>query len=500
MAGKATFYELGFVQLNADFKSPLFRQLYDSIRTAILDGVLTPNSRIPSSRDLMVQLGVSRTTIVTAIDLLIAEGYLQTIAGSGTFVSNELPDDRPFINSAPIKLRASTAALALPKSSRRNPGREKSQASPTDAFPISPKAFRLAVPALDEFPRAIWSKITRRIWNTLSPSKLSYGNPAGYFPLRQSIAEYLRINRGVRCETEQVMIVSGTQQAIDVVAKITLNDGDKVLYENPGYVNGREALIQHGAQIVPVTVNENGTMTDQATKQCPEAKLIYVTPSHQYPVGPTLPIERRLELINWAGKTNGLILEDDYDSEYRYSQKPIPSLQGLDLSNRTIYVGSFSKVIFPALGIGYAVVPPKMVQEFEHALRLASRPVSFVDQVILNEFISEGHFGRHLRRMRKTYAIRRQTFVDEVQKQLSDSLTIVGSPAGLHCAAILKTGEQDTVVSERLAEAGIVTRPLAYYYQKGTPKTKRLNGLVFGFACVSPAQIKSGLRKIAEVI
>ncbi len=502
MAHNNSINELGFLRLDGRRKSPLFRQLYESIRTAILDGRLKPNARIPSSRTLVDQLGVSRTTVVTAIDLLISEGYLQTAVGSGTFVSKDIPNDRPFVSAAPTQF-----APPVPRISNGGAdcyysdyGRDLLDLPRVSHFAGTPKAFCPGEPALDEFPTNIWSKIVRRVWNTISPTKLSYGEAAGSLPLRKSIAEYLRAHRGVRCKTEQVMIVNGTQQAVDIVARIAVNPGDQVLFENPGYVSAREVFCKQGATIVPMDVGENGALITDAIKSASKARLIYVTPSHQYPLGVTLPIERRMELIQWAGETNGLILEDDYDSEYRYSQKPIPCMQGLDSSDRTIYVGSFSKVIFPSMGLGYAIVPPKMVEGFENALRLTSRPASQVDQIVLNEFIREGHFSRHIRRMRKTHSERRQVFVEEVEKHLSGRLSILGSQAGLHCATILRSGQNDVEVSEMLDRVGIISRPLSYYYMPGVEAANRLNGLVFGFACATPPQIRKGIRTVSELL
>lgn len=502
MAHSNSINELGFLRLDGRRKSPLFRQLYEALRTAILDGRLKPNARIPSSRTLVDQLGVSRTTVVTAIDLLISEGYLQTAVGSGTFVSKDIPNDRPFVNATPTQV--SPPSVLTSQSGTGNYysdyGHDLLELPRVSHFAGTPKPFCPGEPALDEFPTNVWSKIVRRVWSTISPARLSYGEAAGSFALRKSIAEYLRAHRGVRCDTTQVMIVNGTQQAIDIVARIAINPGDQVLFENPGYVSAREVFAKQGAKIVPMDVDENGALIAEAIERASNPRLIYVTPSHQYPLGVTLPIERRMELIQWAGETNGLILEDDYDSEYRYSQKPIPCMQGLDSSDRTIYVGSFSKVIFPALGLGYAIVPPDMVEGFENALRLTSRPASQVDQIVLNEFIREGHFSRHIRRMRKTHSERRKIFVEEVEKHLSGRLRILGSQAGLHCATILESGQDDVEVSEMLAQVGVISRPLSYYYMSDVEPAQRLNGLVFGFACANPSQIRKGIRAVSELL
>lgn len=502
MPSQNSIVELGFVRLDPDRKPPLFRQLYDAVRTAILDGRLAAEARIPSSRDLMKQLGVSRTTVVTAIDLLIAEGYLQTIVGSGTFVSKEIPNDRPFVNTRPISPEETTSRTRAPLSSylsEHGLQLSKNATRPAGHFG-NLCAFRPGIPALDEFPVEVWSQLVRRTWRELSPSQLTYGDPSGLRSLRESVAEYLRAHRGVRCNTDQVFIVNGTQQAIDVTARLTLGQGDQVLFENPGYPNARDAFNSLGAETIPVPVDQNGADFEAAVSRYPNARLAYVTPSHQYPMGVTLSIDRRMELIRWAGENNGLILEDDYDSEYRYGQKPIPAMQGLDSQQRTVYVGSFSKVIFPALSLGYVIVPAQMIRAFEYAMSLVSRPSSLVDQYVLTDFIREGHFGRHLRRMRKTYSARRDVFVEEIHKQLPGKLEVIGGEAGLHCAVRYQGNLRDRTAALQLEAAGVITRPLSEYYAPGTALGKQINGLVIGFACANFDQIREAVRTMAAIL
>ena len=493
--------EFGFLRLDGRRKVPLFRQLYEQLREAILQGRLKAHDRIPSSRDLMMQLRVSRTTVVTAIDLLIAEGYLHTEQGRGTYVCSEIPDEQMKLayQSEDISSAGSRNARYLSEYGERASAAERQYWYRGTPVPFCP-----GEPALDEFPMDVWSKIVRRVWKSPSTLDLSYGEPAGYEPLRVQIAEYLAVHRGVNCSPDQVMMVHGTQQAVDIVARIAVNPGEKVLVEDPGYISAREAFEKHGARIVSMPVDAQGAMVREATSRCPQAKLAYVTPSHQFPLGYTLPIERRLELIQWADENDSLIFEDDYDSEYRYSGRPLPSLQGLDRASRTVYVGSFSKVVFPGLGLGYAIVPPPMIDAFQNTLKLTSRPGSLMDQVVLSEFIREGHFVRHMRRMRKTHAIRRQVLVNELHQHLGDRLEVIGCAAGLHCTAILRLGRPDkkTVIDvdivKKMAECGIVLRALSsYYLQKSTSRVE--NGLVFGFACSTPAKIRRRLKEVVNV-
>ena len=463
---------------------------------AILEGRLQPKAKLPSSRDLVEQLGVSRTTVTSALDRLLAEGYLQAAQGSGTFVSSELPDECPLLaanTSSGERAKKKGKRSAEPISKMGTRIQELADVSFYTGVPVP---FCPGEPALDEFPADIWAKIVRRTWRGVTPRDLSYGEAAGYTPLRKAIADHIRVHRGVQCAWKQVLVVSGTQQAIDLVSRILLTPGSSMLFENPGYTSARVAFSVAGYEVQPMPIDSHGALLPKRTN----ASVAYVTPSHQYPLGITMPIERRLDFLAWAAERNGWIVEDDYDSEYRYGQQPIPSMQGLDAAERTFYVGSFSKVVCPALGLGYVIVPELLTNTCERVLRLLSRSPSKIDQMVLSEFIREGHFGRHLRRMRKTHASRRATFVSELESNLSSKLEIIGSSAGLHCTALFRNRKSDVSAVAALEAAGITARPLSTYYSQHTPKKERLNGLVFGFACATSAQIRRGMQTVAEVL
>lgn len=292
------------------------------------------------------------------------------------------------------------------------------------------------------------------------------------------------------------MIVGGTQQAIEVASKLLLDPGDEVLFEDPGYRTARAAIAANGGKIVPMPVDEHGADVESGFKRSPQAKMIYVTPSHQFPMGVTMPIERRMELANWARRNRSIIIEDDYDSEYRYAQHPIPSLQGLDVAERTVYIGSFSKVIFPSMSLGYAIVPKPIATTFSAALGLVSRPPAKLNQMIVNEFITNGHFGRHLRRMRKIHQLRRTALVESLNLQLGGKLQIIGADAGLHCTARILTKHKDTTLAERIGALGIVIRNLSAY---SFSKQRQHNGLMFGFACAPPQQLQQAVKQVATV-
>ena len=494
-----TFFGSGIVKLDGRRKRPMFRQIYDSVRNAILDGQLSKGFALPSSRELATELGVSRMTVVSAYDQLIAEGYLTSAVGRGTFVSRELPEEHQMVqfqNRQPLSGRSAGGDTPFLSKTGKQFLSERNGLPDFSQGWLKP--FCPGIPALDQFPIETWTRISRQRWKRFSASDLSYGHPAGYLPLRKSIAEYVQAFRGVRCDHTQVMVLGGTQQAVDVTARLMLDKGDKVLFENPGYRTARSAIVARGAKIVPMPVDENGAVISEGIRRAPTASLAYVTPSHQFPMGVTLSIERRMELINWAQRNNSLIIEDDYDSEYRYAQRPIPSLQGLDQSGRTVYIGSFSKVIFPALSMGYAIVPAVVTEAFESALAIVGRPPSILDQIILNDFIKQGHFGRHLRRMRKIHQERRTVLVDSIEEHLHGKLQIVGSDAGLHCTARMLTNENAAVVAEKIRRRGVVIRDLSEYEIPTTAAAEKTNGLIFGFASSTPSQIRAATRSIID--
>ncbi|MGH3145626.1 MAG: PLP-dependent aminotransferase family protein, partial [Rubrobacter sp.] len=359
-----------WVSLNPTSDAPYYRQLYEGVRSAILSGLLPVGTRLPSTRTLATELGVSRTTAVTAFDQLLAEGYLEGKVGSGTFVAGSLPDDL-------LSVRERVECESGPaRSGRRLSGRGAMLAA-TPATAVrdrgSPRAFRPGVPALDEFPYAVWRRISGKVWRRPSGGLLGYGDPAGYWPLREAISGHLRTARGVRCLPEQVIVVSGSQQALDLAARVLLDPGDAVWVEDPGYTGARGALSGAGARLVPVPVDGEGLEVEKGIEREPDARLACVTPSHQYPLGVTMNLGRRLVLLGWAGSSGAWVVEDDYDSEYRYTGRPLEALQGLDTGERVLYVGTFSKVLFPALRLGYLVVPPDLIEAFTSARELTDR-------------------------------------------------------------------------------------------------------------------------------
>lgn len=470
---------------------PLYAQLYASLRRAILDGQLSAGARLPSTRTLAGDLGVSRNTVMNAFDQLLAEGYLEAQVGSGTTVTTQLPDDLLEARRAvtrqpgpPPRLSARGEILAAARVAvSGNEGR-------------APRPFQSGVPALDAFPYAVWGRLAARAWKVPPPERLAYGHPAGFPPLREAIADYLRLARGVRCDAEQVLVVSGSQQALDLAARLLLDPGDTVWMEDPGYLSARAILGSAGAQVVPVPIDGQGLDVAAGSEREPEARMVYVSPSHQYPLGVTMSLARRLALLEWANRVGAWILEDDYDSEYRYSSQPLASLQGLDQGQRVIYLGTFSKVLFPSLRLGYVVVPPALVDAFVAARQLADWHPPSLAQAVVADFMREGHFVRHLRRMRALYEERQALLIDAVRRELGDLLEIGPAEAGMHVAAWLPPGVDDRALASDLRAAGIIASGLSRFALQPMDR----GGLVLGYAAFDADTIRDAVRRMAAVI
>lgn len=479
-----------FVTVDAGLAVPLHRQLYDGLRGAVLSGRLAPGSRLPSTRALASELGVSRNTAMSAYLQLLAEGYLEGRVGSGTFVAGSLPDEM-------LGFRAAGAKADRTADSGGGLSRRGSLLAGTRTSTVGgvgrPRAFRPGVPALDEFPSEVWRRLSGRVWRRPEPDLLGYGYPAGYGPLREEISAYLRASRAVLCEADQVIVVSGSQQALDLCARVLLDPGDAAWVEDPGYGGARAALLGSGARLVPVPVDAEGLDVAAGKEREPGAQLACVTPSHQFPTGATMSLGRRLELLAWAEEADSWVVEDDYDSEYRYTGRPLEALQGLDEGGRVVYVGTFSKVLFPALRLGYLVVPLGLVDAFVAARELVDRQPPGVEQAVLARFMGEGHFARHVRRMRVLYATRRTALLDAAGRHLDGLLEIRPAEAGMHLVGELPEGVDDREASRLAAQAGIEA-PAISVYGGGN------GGLMLGYAAVGVEEIEAAVRRLAEAL
>jgi GntR family transcriptional regulator/MocR family aminotransferase len=488
------------ITLDNSLPVPLHRQLYDEVRHSILNGRLTAGSRLPSSRTLAASLGVSRSTVTQGYDQLISEGYLQTVIGSGTIVSEHLPDD--LLNTSPVK----SGPTAVPGKQEKTLlsrlsiyGASLADAAPLDAVEIRRTInFSIGVPALDHFPMQTWRRLILRHCRDHSGGLLGYASGAkGERVLREAIAVYLARSRAVRCSPDQVLIVNGSQQAIDLVTKVMINRGDSVAIENPGYLGARRVFLAQGANLHPVPVDDSGMVIEELqpflTKKL---KLIYLTPSHQFPTGAVLSLSRRLELIARTAGTGTLIVEDDYDSEYRYCSRPIPALQGMNENENVIYIGTFSKTLFPSLRVGYLVVPNSLARIFARARWLADRQSPTLEQLVLADFINEGHLERHLRRMRALYDRRRQALVRALQQHFEDRVTIMGENTGMHLMVKLNTRLTTEKAIERASEAGIGIASAEIFYLNGAQRGE----FVLGYANLTERKIQEGIRRLAKAL
>lgn len=482
---------LGALALERGSPEPLFRQLYGQVRDAVLRGALAPGMQLPPTRAFCRLLGVSRQTVLNAYDQLIAEGYLSGSVGKGTFVSTHLP----------VALREQApagAGLLRPLSAR---GESYAGAMAYVRYHEGKlRAFRASMPGIDLFPFDIWSRLEARRWRR-PDHHLGYSDPAGYLPLRELLCVYLRASRGVNCTLDQIVITSGSQQALFLLSQLLLAPGDGVWVESPGYQGASALLFAASARVCTVPVDAEGMDVDYAARHYPDAKMVLATPSHQLPMGVTMSLQRRLALLRWAGANKAWIIEDDYDSEYRYTGPPLASLQSLDRAGATIYVGTLSKVLFPGLRIGYVVAPPALVEPLVRARAVVDRHSPIIAQMVMADFMAGGHFGRHIKRTRDAYAERRDTLLRALARELDDELACGPSDAGLDLCVQFRRPRSEAAVVREALEQGIELRALSYYANRvATPACAVAPGLLLGFSAFAPAEIEHGVKVLASVL
>ena len=479
------------IAVDRKIAKPLHRQLYDSYRAMIVGHGLRAGQRLPSTRALATELGISRIPVLTAYAQLLAEGYFEARVGSGTFVCSALPE-----RLAPAVVRAGPAG-EIRRGSR--PVARRTLHLPTGE--TSPwvrgfGAFNISHPAYEYFPFQVWSNLVMRHCRNPNPSVLHYGDSRGSEDLRDAICTYLRTARGVRCDPQHVMIVAGSQQALEISARVLLDPETPVWVEEPGYWLTRRVLTLAGCRMIPVPVDTEGLNVAVGIKRCRKARAAYVAPSHQYPLGATMSASRRLQLLDWAQSNGSWIVEDDYDSEYRYDSMPIASLQGLDGNSRVIYIGTFSKVLFPSIRTGYMVVPPDLIDRFVAVRQALDLTHPHLYQAVLTDFLREGHFARHLRRLRLVYNERRTALVDNIRQQIGSCLEIHGAQAGMHLVVSLPKGFHDREMAERAALKKLWLWPLSPAY---LGKALR-QGFVLGFGSTRAEEIPSHVRNLKGVL
>jgi len=466
--------------------APLYRQLTDWFRQAILDGRLRAGQRVPSTRGLAKELGISRIPVLSAYEQLLAEGYLESTVGAGTRIARSLP------GAAVSPARAAATGSVR----RRVAKRVEATRLPAPMWLKNDGAFRVGLPALEHFPAKVWTRLITRHARNTSREAMVYGEALGQAALREAIAAYLGTFRGVRCEASQILVTTGSQQGLQCAAQALTDPGDKVWLEEPGYPGARQAFALAGAKLVPVRVDAEGLDVAFGIRRAPDARLAYITPSHQFPLGSTMSATRRMALLDWAGRSGAWIVEDDYDSEYRFGGRPLSALQGSDPSGRVIYVGSFSKVMFPALRLGYVVVPRDLLPAFTLIRDATDTFTATLQQGAMADFIREGHFARHLRRTRQVYRERYTALVQAIEQELPGKLELVGTDTGMHLTAFLPAGVDDVEFTRRAAAAGVSVRPLSICYLKPPQR----GGVILGYGGATVQQIQGGIRILGSLL
>lgn len=463
---------------------PFYVQIYNGYRGAIASGQLMPGQRLPSTRTIAEHLEVSRFPVLSAFDQLLRDGYIVGRVGSGTYVREDIPEH----GTKPITLRRAPATAT--GSERLGPA-DGSGAGIKGVGPLS-----IDLPAVDHFPRKTFSRLLQRHVDDMSAADMAYGDPAGHAALREAVAAYLRTSRAVVCDASQVLIVAGSQSGLAITALALASAESLVCVEEPGSPEVRQALGRSKSEVIGVPVDEGG-MDVRALKRLPTtATLVHVTPSHQYPLGPAMEVTRRLELLDWAKRNGSWIVEDDFDSEFHYNRRPLGAIQGMDTAGRVIYLGTFSRVLFPALRFGYMVVPRELVQRFVEVRMSLDICSPILDQLVLADFIGDGHLGRHLLQMRRVYRGRRDALVAALRENAADVLTPGHSEGGLHLVAFLPDGIDDSDVVKRVAIHGLYPSALSPCYAGSPPRL----GLMLGFGGSDECVLTRAVTVLAELI
>jgi GntR family transcriptional regulator/MocR family aminotransferase len=470
---------------------PLHKQIYDGFRSMIVSSNLRAGQQIPFTRALALELKISRIPVLTAYAQLLAEGYFEARTGAGTFVCSSLPDQLARNEAGEVRsidVRSGSRPVAK-------------RASLLPRYGDVPwwrglGAFGVGQAAYEQFPVQIWSSLVTRHCRNANARVLHYGSPLGFEPLREAICTYLRTSRAVRCDPQQVTVVSGSQQALEISARVLLDAGSAAWVEEPGYWLTRNVLTASGCRLIPVPVDAEGLNVAAGIKRCRKARAAFITPSHQYPLGVTMTASRRLQLLDWAQSSGSWIIEDDYDSEYRYANMPIASLQGLDQNSRVIYIGTFSKTLFPSLRLGYVVVPLDLIERFTTVRHSLDVGPPYLYQAVLNDFMREGHFARHIRRMRVLYGERRSVLVESIAREFGEALEVLGAQAGMHLAVTLPRGFRDQGIATSAARKELRLYPLSPAYLGETPR----QGFILGFGSTRSTEIPHKVRQLKCIL
>ncbi len=494
MKRNAKQISLPFLQVSKALSEPLYIQIYNGIRQAILQGKLKANDQLPPSRMIATDFGISRNVVTMAYEQLLLEGYLIGKTGAGTFVSGTIPG---FIKNNEIPGIKKEVRTHLKRFAWHFTALLEQHMLPRNVETEEVTPFQTSIPSLQDFPFHLWMKSVQESTRYLNVKQLGYQHAQGSAALREVIAGYLRVNRAVNCTADYIIITNGTQQSLWLIAHLLLDRGDYYGIEDPGYLGARAAFSTLGAQPVPVPVTRAGIDVAYLEKKVKSVRLLYITPSHQYPLGGTLPVSQRIALLEWARKKETWIVEDDYDSELRYEGKPMPSLQGLDPYGNVIYLGTFSKLLFPSLRIAYLVVARRdMVEKFVTAKALFDRQNSFIDQISLADFMDKGHLNRHLQRMRILYKKRQDELAEIINQWAYPFLKVHHSDSGMHLVGWLAAHLDDRQVSVRLQQHGITATALSeYVLQHRQPPA-----LLLGYTAYSRKQMQTAVQKMAQLL
>jgi GntR family transcriptional regulator/MocR family aminotransferase len=487
------------VRIEHDSPRPVTTQLYVALRDLILSGGVAAGARLPATRTLAREVGVSRTTVIEAFDRLAAEGLVESRVGAGTYVAKVLDAARPKpvapAGGAAAATAAARAAAPPPRLSRAT-ARSVARFGERRHQPSVARAFTTALPAFDAFPMAQWARLSAKHWRRHRSEVMGYGEPFGLPQLRRAIAAHLQANRGIQCDAEQIFIVAGAQQAFSLIASALLNPGDRVWFENPGAIGARNSLIAAGAELTPVPVDEQGLRVDEGLRRAPRFRLAFVTPSHQQPLGMVMSLERRFALLHAAQRAGAWIIEDDYDGEFPFGGTPLPTLKSVDATDLVIYVGTFSKSLFPSLRLGYFLAPPALADTLGSIMSKVMHGVPTFVQAVVAEFIDEGHFAAHLRRMRRIYAERHEVLSRAGRQRLGGLLELVESHSGLHTIGHLAPGLGESAVVEAALARNITVSGIGRYALTNLSS----RGLVLGFGGVVPKDIEAGVSVLGEVL
>jgi GntR family transcriptional regulator/MocR family aminotransferase len=482
----ASWADLYGWQIDRASATPLFRQVYLQMRAAILSRHLGAGTKLPSTRDLAAELGVARASVVAAYEQLLAEGCIAGKVGSGTYISSDLPEP---IDGASRRLQRPAAAPRL-QAARELPTFPDAMVESED------RPFSTARTLMDARTVEVWRRLTQRAFRSFAPIHRGYSDARGLAELRQAICDYLQAARAVRCEPDQIIVTAGTQQAIDIALRVLLAPGDEVWVEDPGYPMTQAALVAAGARLRPIPVDAHGIDVAAGIRLAPKARAVFVTPSHQYPLGVVLSMGRRLELLAWARESGAFIIEDDYHSEFRYGGRPLASLQGLDEGQRVIYVGTLNKVLFPGLRLGYVVVPPVLLQAFVATRYLMDRQPPTLAQTMVTAFMREGYLAAHIRRMRLLYRAQRDLLVAELGRRLGDDVAVAAPDQGMHLVAYLRRGLGDVAVARAAREAGVISRPISRMYRDAPAR----QGFLLGFTGYPRQVLLPAAARLADVV